>query len=1174
MASAASKVFISYARKDGAELAQRLLIDLKEHLLNPWLDKQRIRGGATWTKVIEDALDASNIVLALLTPGSYISEICRAEQIRALRKGKCVIPLLAQAGSDVPLHLEQKNYRDFSRSTAYAERFQELLADIREEKSVELKDEYRQTYVTAPPLPVNFVERPEALEALRNVLITDDGGRHISLTALEGMGGIGKTVLAQALCHDPVVQQAFPDGVVWITIGKESAFDVVTRMREAGKGLNDDLTRYDNELGCMNQYRTTVRNKTALIVLDDVWNPRDIEPFRAESPCSRLLFTTRDSSIAAAVGAQEHLAELLTEEQSRTVLAQWSAVREEKLPVQAGDLIRECGRLPLALAMIGAMLRGKPAAFWQQVLKLLRVADLKKIKAQFPDYPHTDLLRAIQISVDALHENDAEARKRYLALAVILEDMPVHPLVQQTLWGADELAAAETAEQLIGLSLAQREGGEGAIKLHDLQLDYVRAQFPDKEALELIHSALRLSNVVLKAPTQFASQMVGRLLVHREPRAVGSFVAHIAAAAPCPWLRPLWPALHPPGTALIRSLEGHSDSVFGVTVTPDGRHAVSASADKTLGLWCLESGRKELTLAGHTDSVYSVAVTNDGRRAVSASYDKTLKVWVLESGREECTLVGHSGSVHGVALTPDGRRAVSASDDNTLKVWDLESCRELHSLKGHSSSIYGVAVTPDGLLAVSASLDNTLKVWNLENGRELRSLVGHSSAVSSVAITLDSSRAISASWDNTLKIWDLESGRELHSLEGHSSRVIGVAVTPDGRRAVSASWDNTLKVWDLESGRELCSLEGHSSAINGVAVTPDGRRVVSASSDKALKIWNLESKREGRLLSGQTGSVREVALTLDPRVIPASRDNTLKICDLETGRELRLLPGHAGSVRSVAVTPDRQRAISASWDNTLKIFDLENGRVVHTLAGHTRSVMGVTVTPDGQRTVSASVDNTLKVWALESGVEQYTLTGHSDSVRGVAVTPDGRYIVSASCDSTLKVWDLESGREVRTLQGHFGYVVGVAVTPDGQHIVSASCDDTLKVWDLESGHERHTLAGHSDSVRGVAVTPDGRHIVSASCDNTLKVWNLEGGHEVCCLQGHSGYVVGVAVTPDGRHIISGSWDNTLKVWDLDTGKCLATFTGDSAVFCCDCVDAQTILAGDEAGRIHLLRLEE
>src|SRR4051812_47910633 len=249
-------VFISYARKDGTEIATRLLGDLKREGFTVWLDKREIAGGTTWTKEIEEALDNADVVVALLTSGSYASEICRAEQLRALRQGKCVIPLRAQAaGEIVPLHLETRNYRDFT--TSYDASFRALLGDIAGRKGVELKEEFRETYVTGPPLPATYVERPEALQSLRDLIITDGSGRNIAVTAVEGMGGIGKSVLAQALCNDQVVQQAFPDGVIWVTAGKEPAYNLVTRMREVGKALKDDLSRYDNDLGCKNQYRTT-----------------------------------------------------------------------------------------------------------------------------------------------------------------------------------------------------------------------------------------------------------------------------------------------------------------------------------------------------------------------------------------------------------------------------------------------------------------------------------------------------------------------------------------------------------------------------------------------------------------------------------------------------------------------------------------------------------------------------------------------------------------------------------------------------------------------------------------------------------------------------------------------------------------------------------------------------
>src|SRR5664279_2632863 len=144
-----SRVFLSYARKDGVTLAQRLQKDLSDQGFDTWLDTQRIAGGAVWTDVIESALDRAEYVVALLTQGSYVSEICRAEQLRALRKNKCVIPIMAQSGADVPLHLEAKNYRDFTVDSRYSQAFTELLADLHARNGIALKPEFRETsYVT------------------------------------------------------------------------------------------------------------------------------------------------------------------------------------------------------------------------------------------------------------------------------------------------------------------------------------------------------------------------------------------------------------------------------------------------------------------------------------------------------------------------------------------------------------------------------------------------------------------------------------------------------------------------------------------------------------------------------------------------------------------------------------------------------------------------------------------------------------------------------------------------------------------------------------------------------------------------------------------------------------------------------------------------------------------
>ena len=130
------------------------------------------------------------------------------------------------------------------------------------------------------------------------------------------------------------------------------------------------------------------------------------------------------------------------------------------------------------------------------------------------------------------------------------------------------------------------------------------------------------------------------------------------------------------------------------------------------------------------------------------------------------------------------------------------------------------------------------------------------------------------------------------------------------------------------------------------------------------------------------------------------------------------------------------------------------------------------------------------------------------------------------------------------------------------------------MWNLESGQTVRTLKGHSDWVNGVAITPDGRRAVSASWDHTLRVWNLESGQTVRLLEGHTYWVTGVAITPDGRRAVSTSRDKTLRVWDIQSGQELASFIADaSSTACAVSSDSRTIVAGDAAGNVHILRME-
>ena len=117
---------------------------------------------------------------------------------------------------------------------------------------------------------------------------------------------------------------------------------------------------------------------------------------------------------------------------------------------------------------------------------------------------------------------------------------------------------------------------------------------------------------------------------------------------------------------------------------------------------------------GHTYPVWSVAVSPDGTRVASGSADTTIRIWDISTGKViGRPLKGHTSFVNSIAFSPDGTRIVSGSWDTTIRIWDSSTGKAVgQPLHGHTSSVLSVAFSPDGTRIVSGSGDETIRVWN------------------------------------------------------------------------------------------------------------------------------------------------------------------------------------------------------------------------------------------------------------------------------------------------------------------------------------------------------------------------------------------------------------------------------------------------------------------------------
>jgi hypothetical protein len=866
-------VFISYAHKDGQEFAVRLLEDLQQAGHSVWLDAIRLKGGASWTKEIEISVDNCSALLALLTPGSYFSEVCRAEQMRALRKGKRVIPVLVEITADKGLHLETLKYVDFSKDNAYRESFQQLL-NLLDGSSLEVPTVHRKylsTIVTAPPLPPSFVPRPEELANLRHAVTCDQTRRHVALVAVRGMGGVGKTVLAKALCHDRLIAEAFPDGVIWVEIGRE-AVDLVEKMKLVGDVLGDPLHHYFSEDSSKNRLRYILPKKAALIVLDDVWDKRHVEAFCVEGSPSRILFTSRDFAIGLSLEAQQVKLGTLKSTQAIQLLRNWAGRDDPNFPKIAARV----GFLPQALRLAGARLRGGlTSTSW-----LGNFQHVAQMKLRYGANTREENLEAsFDMSTDRLSN---ETRLLYFALSVFPEDVPIPEVAVMRLWRClnpqlTQFGCHEVLNELLSLALLEKEGDK--VFLHDLLKDYA---FKKLTGTSVIHNAvvtaygtINRSWTNLQYDDYFfrharrhfvgagrAEEFRGLLLnfdwlqaklnatddvsallsdfsgVDTRDEDLSLLRTAIELAAP---------ALALDKAQLAGQLLGRLPSIKSPRIQAllrQARHWRGAASLRPLTQSLTSPALVTRAKGPQTEYFSALALTPDARRAVSSFSDQSLKQWNLETCTEELPLESNKESVWKLATTQDCKSVLAAFKGNTVALFDLQSGVAVRTFHFDLGLVLALALSPDGSHAVSVSQLSKVKFVDLNRGIETRSFNGEWGFIWAAAISSDGRRALLGLHDCTVRLVSLESGEELHVFTGHRHVIRAISMTPDGRWGITASADTTVRLWDLERFENGCTLQGHTEAVRAVAGTADGRLAVSVSGDCTLRVWDLRQGRE------------------------------------------------------------------------------------------------------------------------------------------------------------------------------------------------------------------------------------------------------------------------------------------------------------------------------------------
>ncbi|MEA5505073.1 NB-ARC domain-containing protein [Halotia wernerae UHCC 0503] len=267
---------------------------------------------------------------------------------------------------------------------------------------------------------------------------------------------------------------------------------------------------------------------------------------------------------------------------------------------------------------------------------------------------------------------------------------------------------------------------------------------------------------------------------------------------------------------------------------------VSGNEDRTVRLWTA-AGECRI-LSGHTDLIFAVDFTPDGRTVASGSADQTIRLWDVATNQCTKVLQGHTGMVTGVAFSPDGRLLASSSYDNISRLWDRLTGQLIETFPVHLGM--SVAFSPDGTKLAFGSFDNTVSIWDIATRQCDQTFIGHRNWVWWIAFSPDHRTfATGGSVEGIIRLWNIETGKCLHILQGHQDMLWAIAFNPDGTILASSSSDGTIKLWDVANGHCIDTLEGHNTWIMCIAFSPEGNILVAGGGYAAIKFWDMHTKK-------------------------------------------------------------------------------------------------------------------------------------------------------------------------------------------------------------------------------------------------------------------------------------------------------------------------------------------
>jgi WD40 repeat protein len=491
----------------------------------------------------------------------------------------------------------------------------------------------------------------------------------------------------------------------------------------------------------------------------------------------------------------------------------------------------------------------------------------------------------------------------------------------------------------------------------------------------------------------------------RPARAIGLGPGHVLAGDAAGMLT-IYPFSSEP-----RTVQAHLSPINRVLSHLDGERAFTASNDRSIRIWSLETGEQLGELRGHRGPISHLALDATGERLLSGGVDDAALLWSLPEGRAVAALPGHSagvsvlrfgsngqlftGSNEGLvrafgeggeprgilgihegpvaAVVPLEQAVLSTGLDGSAQLWPLPPPPPAPPVPAPAPLQLRTTagLDPEGQRAVCVSTAGEVELWDLSEARKLRritTLEGNQRLAASLLerglVLLDAGRAPLTLFESvqplphrhTLRLVEAEQGETVHTLDGHRMPVRTATIDPKGKLLATGDAGGEIRLWNLQTGELVHTLAAHKTPILSLAFEAEGAELISLAGAAGESVgevfcWTVRSGKLARrltLLPATDGPATQLRPVPGVReIVLGTQNGQIARHDLDSGKRTKIWAAHEGEIRALALDEEGSLVASAGDDRQIKLWRRSTGKLLARYDSSARA-SGLLFLPDGR----------------------------------------------------------------------------------------------------------------------------------------------------------------------------------------------------------------------------------